>query len=53
MGLSILEIIKEFTIDDLAKLIINKINPKLRMTYFDLPQDDPLQRKPVIDLERI
>ncbi len=43
---------KEFTINDLAKLIINKINPKLRITYFDLPQDDPLQRKPVIDLER-
>lgn len=43
---------KEFTINDLAKLIINKINPKLRITYFDLPQVDPLQRKPVIDLER-
>ena len=43
---------KEFTINDLAKLIINKINPKLGITYFDLPQDDPLQRKPVIDLAR-
>ena len=28
------------------------INPKLRITYLDLPQDDPLQRKPVIDLAR-
>ena len=43
---------KEFTINDLAKLIINKINPKLRITYFDLPQVDPLQRKPVIEKAR-
>ena len=42
----------EFTINDLAKLIIDKINPSIKISYYDLPQDDPLQRKPVIDLAK-
>lgn len=40
----------EFTILELAEIIKNKINPELEITFSPLPQDDPLQRKPVIDL---
>ena len=39
----------EFTIRNLAELIIQKIDPKLELLFEPLPQDDPLQRKPVID----
>ena len=38
----------EFTIKELAELVIEKVNPKLNIIYKDLPQDDPLQRKPDI-----
>ena len=38
----------EFTIMELAKLIISKVNPKLSLIHKPLPEDDPLQRKPVI-----
>ena len=38
----------EFTINELAKMIKNKINNKLKITYKDLPEDDPKQRKPDI-----
>ena len=41
---------REFTILELAKIIRNKINPKLDIDFLPLPKDDPLQRKPVIDL---
>ena len=40
----------EFSIKELAEKIIEKINPKLEITYKPLPQDDPLQRKPDISL---
>ena len=40
----------EFTIRQLAELIREKINPELRFIEKPLPQDDPMQRKPVIDL---
>ena len=40
----------EFTILQLAQLIIAKINPSLDIVFQPLPQDDPLQRQPVIDL---
>tara|TARA_B100000674_G_scaffold499266_1_gene543382 strand:+ start:7448 stop:8401 length:954 start_codon:yes stop_codon:yes gene_type:complete len=40
----------EFTIRQLAELVREKINPKLDFIYKPLPQDDPLQRKPIIDL---
>lgn len=40
----------EFTIRQLAELIRAKINPGLELIYKMLPQDDPLQRQPVIDL---
>ncbi len=39
---------EEFTINQLANIIIKKINPNLGITYKDLPEDDPLQRKPDI-----
>ena len=40
----------EFTIRQLADLVRAKIDPSLEYIYKPLPQDDPLQRKPVIDL---
>ena len=42
----------EYKIKELAELIIQKINPKLEISYLPLPQDDPLQRKPDISLAR-
>ena len=42
----------EFTIAQLAELIRNRVNPNLDFVYEPLPQDDPLQRQPVIDLAR-
>ena len=41
---------KEFTIKQLAELIRDKINPELEFVFRPLPQDDPLQRRPVIAL---
>ena len=41
---------KEFTIRQLAELVREKINPELELICKPLPQDDPLQRQPVIDL---
>lgn len=40
----------EFTIKDLSELVRKKINPNLEVLFKDLPQDDPLQRQPCIDL---
>jgi len=42
----------EFRILDLAEKIRAKINPNLRFILETLPQDDPLQRKPNIDLAK-
>lgn len=42
----------EFTIAQLAELIRTRVNPSLDFVYEPLPQDDPLQRQPVIDLAR-
>jgi UDP-glucuronate decarboxylase len=42
----------EFTIRQLAELVRAKINPNLEFITKPLPQDDPLQRQPVIDLAR-
>ena len=41
---------EEFTIKDLAELIRNYIDPALPIINKPLPQDDPLQRKPLISL---
>ena len=40
----------EFTIRQLAELIRDRINPELPLIEKPLPSDDPLQRKPLIDL---
>ena len=42
----------EFTIKELAYLIKDLINPELEFDYKELPQDDPTQRRPSIDLAR-
>ena len=43
----------EFTILQLAQLIRNKINPSLPIIKKPLPEDDPMQRQPIIDLAKI
>jgi len=42
----------EFTIRQLAELVRQRINPSLELVTQPLPQDDPLQRQPVIDRAR-
>ena len=42
----------EFTIRELAELVRIQINPKLQLMEQPLPQDDPQQRQPAIDLAR-
>ena len=42
----------EFTIKQLAELVIKKIDPSLELLYKPLPSDDPLQRKPLIKLAK-
>jgi UDP-glucuronate decarboxylase len=42
----------EFTVKELAEMIIKKTNSKSKLTYHPLPGDDPLQRKPVITLAK-
>jgi UDP-glucuronate decarboxylase len=42
----------EFTMVELAQLVIELTNSKSKLVYMPLPQDDPLQRKPVIDLAK-
>tara|TARA_X000000950_G_scaffold288513_1_gene405673 strand:- start:5378 stop:6325 length:948 start_codon:yes stop_codon:yes gene_type:complete len=39
---------KEFTVLELAQKVIKKIDQKLKIVFKDLPEDDPLQRKPVL-----
>lgn len=43
---------EEFTIKELAEIVLKKINPGSKLKYFPLPGDDPLQRKPVINLAK-
>ena len=40
----------EFTIAELAQLVIQKINNNLKIIYKPLPFDDPTKRKPDITL---
>ena len=42
----------EFSINDLANLIKELINPNLEFIFKELPQDDPKQRKPSIELAK-
>ena len=39
----------EFTIKELANIVIEKLISKSKLTYLPLPEDDPLQRKPFIE----
>ncbi len=43
---------KEFSIKEIAHLIKDLINPELKFDYKDLPQDDPKQRRPSIQLAK-
>ena len=40
----------EFTIKELARMVRDRINPELKIINKPLPEDDPLQRQPVISL---
>ncbi|HSX42977.1 MAG TPA: UDP-glucuronic acid decarboxylase family protein [Candidatus Saccharimonadales bacterium] len=42
----------EFTIRELAGLVLAKTGAKSKLTYLPLPGDDPTQRKPVIELAK-
>ena len=42
----------EFTIKQLAEIIIELTGSKSRLVYRELPEDDPLQRKPDITLAK-
>jgi UDP-glucuronate decarboxylase len=42
----------EFTIRELAQKILNLTNARSRIVYRPLPPDDPVRRRPVIDLAR-
>ena len=42
----------EFTMLELAELIRQKINPSLSIVHRDLPEDDPMQRQPIIKLAK-
>jgi dTDP-glucose 4,6-dehydratase len=43
---------KEFTVKELAKLVLRLTNSKSRIIFKSLPQDDPRQRKPDISRAR-
>ena len=42
----------EFTMLELAEKVINLTGSKSKMVFHPLPQDDPLQRQPIIDLAK-
>ncbi len=42
----------EFTMLELAQLVLELTNSKSKLVFLPLPQDDPMQRKPVIDLAK-
>ena len=42
----------EFTVKSLAEIIIEMINPSLDIIFKPLPNDDPLQRQPLIELAK-
>ena len=43
---------EEYSILEIGKLISSKLNIDLDFIFKELPQDDPLQRKPLIDLAK-
>ncbi len=42
----------EFTMVELAELVLKLTGSKSKMKFLPLPQDDPMQRRPVIDLAK-
>jgi UDP-glucuronate decarboxylase len=42
----------EFTMLELAENVIELTNSKSKLKFMPLPQDDPMQRRPVIDLAK-
>ena len=42
----------EYKIIDLAKLIIEKTNSKSKILHKNLPDDDPMQRRPNINMAK-
>lgn len=42
----------EFTIKELAEKVIEKIGSKSKLTFLDLPSDDPAQRRPDISVAK-
>ena len=42
----------EFTMLQLAETVIKLTDSKSKIEYKPLPQDDPMQRKPIIDLAK-
>lgn len=42
----------EFTIKELAEMVVKKIGGSSKVVYMDLPADDPTQRKPDISLAK-
>jgi UDP-glucuronate decarboxylase len=42
----------EFTMLELANLVVELTDSKSEIIYFPLPQDDPMQRKPIIGLAK-
>ena len=42
----------EFTIKELAEKIVELVGSKSKLVYKDLPQDDPMQRRPNITLAK-
>ncbi len=42
----------EFTIKELAEIVIDLTGTKSKIIYEELPSDDPMQRKPIIDLAK-
>lgn len=43
---------REFTIQELADLVLDKIDTKSKLIYKDLPQDDPIMRRPDLTIAR-
>ena len=43
---------EEHTINELARMILQKTGSSSKLSYFDLPKDDPHQRRPDITLAR-
>jgi UDP-glucuronate decarboxylase len=42
----------EFTIKELAEMVLEKTGSDSKIVYKPLPSDDPIQRRPVIDLAK-